>query len=248
MNRRKSILVAATLLLIGSTAGVLGYMRSHLRLSPPGVKTHPLPGSNRLQVDLPETVLDYTSEVGDVDEVTLKTLPQDTSFGQRRYKARDDFQLFANVVLMGTDRTSLHKPQFCLEGQGWHIDQAASVQGSVHIDRPQSYDLPIVALIASKEVVEEGQKKPARGVYVYWFVADDALSASVTGLERMRLMAVKLLRTGILQRWAYVSYFSVCAPGQETATLERMKQFVAASVPEFQLYPRPMAAATAATP
>jgi hypothetical protein len=40
-----------------------------------------------------------------------------------------------------------------------------------------------------------------------------------------------------LQRWAYVSYFSICTPGQEDAAFERMNKLIAASVPEYQLPP-----------
>jgi len=79
---------------------------------------------------------------------------------------------------------------------------------------------------------------PGRGIYVYYYVADNAISAGTYGIERMWLMARDMLRTGVLQRWAYVSYFSVCAPGQEEATFERMKKFIAAAAPEFQLTPR----------
>ena len=43
--------------------------------------------------------------------------------------------------------------------------------------------------------------------------------------------------TGVLQRWAYISYFTVCAPGEEDATFERMEKLIAASVPEYQLPP-----------
>jgi hypothetical protein len=53
------------------------------------------------------------------------------------------------------------------------------------------------------------------------------------------------LRTGVLQRWAYVTCFSVCQPGQEEATFNRMKEFLAAAVPEFQLTPRADAKAEA---
>jgi hypothetical protein len=54
----------------------------------------------------------------------------------------------------------------------------------------------------------------------------------------MWLMTKRLVSTGILQRWAYISCLSICAPGQEDATFERMKTFIAAAVPEFQLFPR----------
>jgi hypothetical protein len=56
------------------------------------------------------------------------------------------------------------------------------------------------------------------------------------------------LRTGVLQRWASISYFAECAPGHEDATFERMKKFIVASAPEFQLVPRPANTARASAP
>jgi hypothetical protein len=244
MNRQMLVSSIIVLTLIGAGGAVLNRGRTHKTLSPPGVTSHPLPGSIRVQVDLPEKVLDYESKWFDVDNVTLGTLPKDTSFGQRRYKAPDGFVLDLRVVLMGTDRTSMHKPQICLTGLGWHIDDLASAETKVQVDRPQSYDLPVVKLVAN---AVDDQNRPYRAIYVYWYVADDALSASALGLQRMWWMATKLLRTGVLQRWAYVSCLAECPPGQENATFGRMKQFIAASVPQFQLYPRPIPTTITAT-
>ena len=226
------------LALMAGAACLLSQVRTHQTLAPPGVRTHPLSGSIRLQADLPERVLNYTSRSIDIEESTLATLPKDTSFGQRRYNSPDDFVVDLRVVLMGNDRTSMHKPQLCLTGQGWHINEIASTETAVRIDRPFAYDLPVVELVANQVFSVDGQNQPVSGVYVYWYVADDAMSASTSGLQRMWWMASKLLRTGVLQRWAYVSCFAACAPGQENVTFARMKQFIAAAAPEFQLYPR----------
>lgn len=250
MNKQNRLLFTVTLAIIGATAAFLYQAPKHQRLGQPGVRTRPLAGSNRLQVVLPEQVLDYDSQWLDEDEITLNTLPKDTSFGERLYRAKspEGFQLVMNVVLMGTDRSSLHKPQFCLTGQGWSIDSSASTETVIPISRPGNYDLPVVKLVASKDTVVDGQHQLVRGVYVYWFVAEDALSASVRGYQRMWMMSKKLLTTGVLQRWAYVSCFSVCPPGDEDATFERMKKFIAASVPEFQLTPRPPLATASTGP
>jgi len=248
MNKQKWILLGVALVLMGGTAGLLAHLQSSQKLGAPGVRTTPIEGSIRLRVEVPERVGGYESEWVEVDEVTLGTLPADTSFGQRRYTAPDGFWTLMNVVLMGRDRSSLHKPQFCLTGQGWNIDANASLEDKVVIERPHRYEMPIVRLVASKQLENQGQSTLARGVYVYWFVADDAVSASVSGLERMWLMASRLIRTGILQRWAYVSCFSVCEPGQEEATYQRLKQFVAAVVPDLHLAPRTSQTASAPTP
>ena len=118
MNRPKWIFALVALLLIGATASELVRLRANQRLGQPGVKTRPLAGSRNLEVVLPEHVLDCTSELMTEDKMVVDTLPRDTSYGQRRYQAPDGFKVQMNVVLMGSDRTSMHKPQFCLEGSG----------------------------------------------------------------------------------------------------------------------------------
>ena len=248
MNRQQWIFVAVGLLLIAATAGALAHLRGNQKLGRPGVKTRPIAESRNLEVLLPEHVLDYSSEPVAEDKIVVDILPKDTSYGQRRYTAPDGSWTVVNVVLMGSDRTSIHKPQFCLEGAGWKIDSTASNRETVRVDRPFSYDLPVMKLVSTKDVTVNGQTVRARGVFVYWFVTDNAISGEPAGFQRMWWIARELLRTGELQRWAYVSFFSVCWPGQETAAFERMKKLIAASVPEFQLTPRPQESVTAAQP
>jgi len=237
MSKQKTVLFAATLASIGAAAMLLAQLHAHQRLGVPAVRTSAITNSIRLQVELPEFVAAYKSEEIPVDQLVLDTLPKDTSFGQRRYVAPDGFWSVANVVLMGTDRTSLHKPVFCLEGQGWHIDENASSVTTIHLNKPREYDLPVTRFVASKTLKINEQEVPARGIYVYWFVAPGELTAN--HWQRMWWMARDLCRTGVLQRWAYISYFSVCRPGEEEATFERMKKLIVASVPGFQLTPEP---------
>jgi hypothetical protein len=236
MNRQKWIILAVALTMMGGSVGFLSYLRSHQRLGRPGVKTSPLPGSIRLEVLLPERVLEYRSEAAEVDKNTLDFLPPDTSFGHRYYTAPDGFSIAANGVLMGSDRTSLHKPQLCLPAQGWSIDDGASSEEKVRIQKPRPYDLPVMKLVAAGEIERNGKRVKQRGIFVYWFVADGEYTAQ--HWQRMWWMLRDMVCTGVLQRWAYISLFTVCDPGQEDATFERLKQFIAASVPEFQFTPQ----------
>jgi Protein of unknown function (DUF3485) len=238
MNKQKWIILITTLGLIGGGALLLTRLEGTQKLGQPAIKTSPIPGSQRLRIDLPERALDYTSEEVKPDKVTLDWLPQDTSLAQRVYKAPDGFQTSVSVVLMGSDRTSLHQTQFCMAGAGWNIDHAASRLTKVHMERPYPYDLPVMEYVTTRNVTIAGEHRVVRGIYVLWFVADDdEITAKVW--QRMWWMARDLLHTGVLQRWAEVAYFSVCAPGQEDATFERMKKLMVASVPEFQLVPHP---------
>ena len=240
MTNQKWILAVVALLLIGGAAGLLVRLKANQQLGVPGVKTEPIAGSHNLKVLLPATVLDYTSEELPQAAVVTNTLPADTSYGQRVYRAKDGSWLLMNVVLMGSDRTSIHKPQYCLEGAGLSIDPAATAETTIHVDRPRPYELPVIKIVATGQFKDgNGKVGTYRGLYVYWFVADGALSGDKSGAQRMWWMARNLLRTGVLQRWAYISCFAKCLPGQEDATYEQMKKFLAASVPEFQLVPQP---------
>lgn len=242
MTKAKWILAAVAVLMIGGASGLLVRLKANQRLGAPGVKTEPMDGGKYLRVVLPEHVLQYDSQELWPDAVVTNTLPADTSYGQRRYRdpVRSNDWLVVNVVLMGADRTSIHKPQYCLEGAGWRIDAAGTAETKIRVERPQPYDLPVIKIVSSRQFQDDkGQPFTARGVYVYWFVADDALSGDKSGGERMWWMARDLLTTGVLQRWAYISCFAVCLPGQEDAMFEHMKKFIVASVPEFQLVPKP---------
>jgi hypothetical protein len=111
----------------------------------------------------------------------------------------------------------------------------------VKVAKPGPYDLPVMKLTLSPE--KPGDFGGARGLYVYWFVADRAYTRSHG--QRMWWMFTHLMRTGTLQRWAYLNCFAACKPGEEDATFERMKQFIAASVPQYQLVPSPVTKITA---
>ena len=232
-------LVAAVLVLalIGAAAGILNRAKSGQRLGEPGVKTRPLAGSRNLEVLLPDKLPGYKSEWVPQSPIVTNQLPPDTSFGQRLYTGDDGFQALINVVLMGGDRTSIHKPEICLVGQGWQFDGAATHSATVHMTRPAAYDLPVMRVVAHIDTVENGQPVKRACVYAYWFVDGNRFTARHNDWKWW--MIRDFLTTGVLDRWAYVTFFSICSPGQEEATFERMKPLMAAAVPEFQLVPRP---------
>jgi hypothetical protein len=239
MNRQKLTIFLLALALIGGAAFGMQRLKAGQKLGAPGIKTSPIPGRLVVNIYLPESVLDYHSVPLPTSKDAEAILPKDTSFGQRLYTSSAGNQLALDVVLMGTDRTSIHKPQFCLPGQGWNIDAGESSLDTVLVRSPHPYDLQVMRLVTSRDFEENGQRVKQSGIYVYWFVADHELTAD--HWTRMRKMAAHLLTTGELQRWAYVSCFTVCRPGNEAVTYRMMKEFIAAAVPEFQLAANPPA-------
>ena len=243
MNKQKWLYLAITLALLAATTAALNWLQTHQRLGVPGIRATPIPGSLAMDIALPTNILDYTSESIPEASVAVNMLPKDTSFVERRYRAPDGFWVINSVVLMGKDRTSIHKPEYCLPGQGWHINERSTE--SIPITDAHPYDLPVAKFLLSNTVqAEGGQKMDIRGIYLFWFVADNEQTTS--HWRRILWLAKDLMTTGVLQRWAYVSYFAICPPGQEQATVERMKKIIAASVPQFQPAPQNSGTAVAA--
>lgn len=240
MNRSVLQVFFAFVLLVGLAAGLLVRVRANYVLGKPGVKVVNEPIYNEdhnpvssQSVFLPEKVADYSSTNALVSKIELGMLPPDTVYGRRIYKngSSNEFPIMTSVVLMGTDRTSIHKPQYCLVGQGENIVSSELI--SIPIGSPRPYQLQVMKLsTTSQHPIAPGRFVTTSGIFLYWFVADGQLTPHHG--ERMWLMGRDLIVKGLLQRWAYVSYFSRCLPGEENVLLERMKRFVAASLPEFQ--------------
>jgi hypothetical protein len=239
MNKQAKVAFGVTLTLIVLTAMGLSRVQSLQRLGTPGVRVikhnvyredGELVGTN--SIALPERVLNFESKEQPIAKVVSDWLPKDTTYCQRIYQAPDGFWTQANVVLMGTDRTSIHDPKYCLAGQGFQTEKVEQL--AIDIDKPRRYSLPVVKMTVRREAtLENGSKVTQSAIYVFWFVADQQLTANHK--ERMWWMARDLMTKGVLQRWAYVSCFTACPPGQEEATYARICEWITAAVPHFQL-------------
>jgi hypothetical protein len=232
MKNKKVLMLAVTLVLMAGTAAALTWLRSTQKLGAPGIRATSIPGSVMMKIGLPERVLDFTSTNVPEPAVVSSYLPADTSYAERLYTATDGFRIQSAAILMGADRTSIHRPEFCLPGQGWNINEKEALDIPIQ-DQPP-YHLQAAAWKLSQDVqTDDGQKVKVGGVYVYWYVANNEETPDHN--KMLEWLTLDLLRTGALQRWAYVSYFALCKPGQEDAAIDRIKSFVAASTPAFQL-------------
>jgi len=243
MKIKPAILAMLVMLaMTGGVAALLGQLQAFQRLGQPGLVMIEEPvfdedGEmvNSNTVALPHEVLNFESEPGKVTKAELSWLPRDTTFARRQYRAPDRFWINLSVVLMGQDRTSIHRPQICLTGQGWTTERQDLLE--IPIGPPQSYHLPVMRMIARRPIQDEsGRVHMLKAVYVYWFVSDGHVTARHG--ERMWWMAKDLLTHGVLERWAYVSCLAVGRPGEEEVMYARMERFIAASVPQFQLATR----------
>jgi hypothetical protein len=245
MKSKALILGGVALALIAATALVLARSASGRALGQPGLKLTESVGTNGVLVALPVQVTGFESRPVDVSEAERNMLPKDTTFGKRIYRASDGFEVGVNAVMMGTDRTSIHKPEFCLPGQGFTIDKEE--METVRIPGPVAYDLKVRKFTCSRDLrMQDGRTTKVRALYVFWFVSDGELATNPW--EMMWLSARDLVSTGQLRRWAYVSCFSMFPVGMEAPAWKRMQEFIALSVPQFQTTTGPTALAQAARP
>ena len=148
MNRNTKLAFVAAVALLAVGAFFLARAGAFQKLGTPGVQvvSHRVMGEDGVLVgtnaiDLPDQVLDFTSKEQPVAKVVTEWLPKDTTYGQRIYEAKDGYWVAVNAVLMGTDRTSIHKPEYCLPGQGWHIESKTNVD--LTIAGPHPYQLSV---------------------------------------------------------------------------------------------------------
>jgi hypothetical protein len=245
VKNQKWLMLVIALILIGGTAGALTRLKKNQRLGQPGIMAAAIPGSVMMEINLPERVLDFTSTNVPEPQVVLDYLPKDTSYAERCYQNAGGPPIFNTVILMGADRTSIHRPEYCLPGQGWQIDK--KTEERIPVGGAQNYELPVMKWnVSNSYQTPDGHKVEVGGVFVFWLVSANEQS---TGNVKFQCYLLRdLLLTGVLQRWAYVSYFSACAPGQEDAAFARMEKLIAASVPEFQLPPKSAGATAAVAP
>jgi hypothetical protein len=242
MKQRAWWVFLAALALMAGTGMVLHRAGTRQHLGAPGVKlvNEPTYGEDgRLvmpqSVYLPPSVLGASSTSVPISKLELIWLPADTTYGRRLYEWPDDRKLLVSVVLMGSDRTSIHKPEFCLNGQGWEYKASDTEVIQVPMTRPVEYSLPVMKVQATKTMQTPRGEVTLRGMYLYWFVTDQEISALHT--RRVWSQTLHMLRTGELQRWAYISLFTTCLPGQEAPTVEWMTRWIQEAAPQFQVPP-----------
>lgn len=172
-----------------------------------------------------------------IDAVEREVLPPDTGFSRRNYAfvANRQHDIFLSIVLSGRDRSSIHRPELCLVGQGWTIGQATS-----HTFRfPGRADAAFEATVlpVRREVQTARGRQVVPQLVAYWFVGQDRVVSS--HVQRVLLDAWNRVTRGRADRWAYVLMQTDARDG-EAAAIARLQTVLEATLPAFQ---RPLPAA-----
>ena len=183
-------------------------------------------------VKLPESVgTEWFGRSVDVSDVERAVLPADTGYSRRNYVSLADLrrQVFVSVVLSGRDRTSVHRPELCLIGQGWSITGRAG-----HVFAAGGDSVP-VTLLTVEHAMAGGQAGNVRSLLAYWFVGGEAVEPTHLGMQARD--AYDRLRHLRADRWAYVVVQTVIVEGDEAGALARMQEVLAGVWPEIRSKP-----------
>lgn len=202
--------------------------------------------------ELPLVAGTFVGESEAPSEKERAMLPGDTIVVKRMYRtpgrlAAERDIAHATLVIAGNDSRSIHRPEVCLDGQGWTITdsrvrEVRLLSGEV---------LPVRDLAIQREVLmDDGTKQPQRAHYVYWFVGADITTTS--NVERQLLSFRDNVLRNINHRWAYPSVMAWVTEdmppdksGQrmrsDEKTITMLLDLVRTLAPKFQknLMPRP---------
>lgn len=222
---------AAAVLLFAGVVAFAVHRLDALQISPrTGIKLM-TDGIN--PVPLPDSIgLDWVGQAAEVTPIEREVLPEDTGFSRKNYVSLLDRrqQVFLSIVLSGRDRTSIHRPELCLVGQGWTI-RGQRRYAFRHPDSQQIL-VPATVLQIEREVTNKaGQKFTVPGLLAYWFVGADKVVPS--SFDRVVYSSIDRLRHLETHRWAYVLTQTLAVDGEEAA-LARIQSVLDGTLPAFQ--------------
>ncbi|WFB36547.1 exosortase-associated EpsI family protein [Kiritimatiellota bacterium B12222] len=154
-------------------------------------------------------------------------LPKDTVILKKQYIKQSDPEntVFTSVVLSGKDRSSIHRPEVCLDAQGNIIKDSITI--SIPLENGNT--LKAQVLLINKTYSEEYTRY---GYYAYFFVGKDRTTH--LHIERLLWMSLDRIFRNVSHRWAYISVSGERNP-DNTDYVEEIRDVVSKLYPQISL-------------
>jgi hypothetical protein len=162
-------------------------------------------------MNLPDSVGNYIGFDTDITESEHLILPRDTEFAKKRYDGFDLPEITTEIVLSGAQRQSIHRPQVCLVGQGWAIQQEETIPITLADGRVQK--------VRKLTLVRTQDGAQIMGYFIYWFIGKDKTTDD--HIERIFLTSWDRIVHRVNHRWAYVIVSSSLNPGMKNTEQEK---------------------------
>lgn len=166
------------------------------------------------------------SELSNGSRVEWSLLPADTRILKKVYEHPFQPSVLASIVLSGASRTSIHRPQICLVGEGREIVNTKIVE----VPLPGRDPLQVTMLeMLTRQQDAAGNWMTHASYYAYWFVSPDRETPHHG--ERMFWMAFDRVFRGLSHRWAYIAVSGQRREGSDQH-VQAAREFIAALHPE----------------
>lgn len=162
-----------------------------------------------------------SSRLSSMAPVERRLLPTDTKIFRKQYSTPDKPGIVVTKVVSGKERTSIHRPEVCLEGQGYKIT------GSEVVGVDSGSEMEIRVMILDLQNPAEGRSRSVsrnRYLYAYWFSTRERQTPY--HFQRIVWTAYDNVFKGIAPRWAYTTVGTVRASTRDD-DLARLRAFVA---------------------
>ena len=147
-------------------------------------------------------------------------LPGDTQVVRKRYaEAATGHPILVTIVLTGSARDSIHRPQRCLIGQGLEIVDSQVLGVDI-----EERDAPLdVMLLSTLRPARGRDRSMISSYYAYWFAGKGRETPH--HLTRMLWMAWDRMIHGSMHRWAYIAV-SVDRTSETDDSLDDVRDFL----------------------
>ena len=189
--------IAIVVAILGAGVLVTAMTSDVAKVSEPGVKLYP--DGNPFLVD---QAGDWTGgERQGLTEDEQRLLPKDTEGSRRVFKDKNGNEVFCSVVLAGRDVTSIHRPELCLPGQGWKIQNEYTQP--IHVPTVPGGTLSVMRMNAARSFpLPDGRMAQTRSIFAYWFVGKDRITPY--HWQRIYWTAKDRVLYNTNHRWAYI--------------------------------------------
>ncbi len=150
-------------------------------------------------LEIPDICPDCGSSLFNMARAEKEQLPDDTEFVKSAYTNEAGTRVFTSIVLSGTARDSIHRPQRCLKGQGNSLDGEYDLMVPIEGRDP----LTVRVIKTSRTFRTAEGPKPYYSYYAYWFVGQDRETPS--HYSRMFWIAWDRVVRSTANRWAYIA-------------------------------------------
>lgn len=159
-------------------------------------------------------------------------LPRDTVIMKKQYTHTGDPEntVFTSVVLSGKDRTSIHRPENCLDAQGNIIEQSKMLE--VPLDNGGTLKVQVLMLYKK----HNGQHV-RHSYYAYFFIGKDRVTH--LHFERALWMSLDRVFRNVAHRWAYIAVFGERSPFDDDDFEAEIREVIGKLYPQISLLEEP---------